>query len=151
MGNNKLRTRFLGAGVFSFLTITSISYLIKVLSRDMNILLNTKPQLNFWFTEFITLLIFAITSYLLINKVQKSYETIKINKFLIVSIGAFFLVQIIQFLYTFYGTDYVISNYHQSFESYYNYLKENIYLNVYSSFMPFLKHLIFVVFIFLKK
>jgi len=150
--NSKTLIGFFGIGAFCVLTIIGFSYLVKVILRDMNFVLNTKPILNYWTTELIALVFFGIVSFFSINWISKKSESINknINYTLFSLIGFYVLFQLLQFLYTFYGTQYIMENHMDSLGKYYDYIKEKPFYETYSSLMLYVKYLIFGILIFIK-
>ena len=55
----------------------------------------------------------------------------------------FFVIQIFQFLYSYFGTDYVIENHNENFREFYGFLRENSVLGFYSSLIGICKYLMF--------
>lgn len=151
--NNRILICFFGIGAFCILAVSGFSYLIRVILRDANFALNSKPILNYWTTELITLLIFLIVSLSSINWILKNSELIKnnINRTLFAFIGFYILFQLLQFLYTLYGTQIVMQNYIERFGNYSDFLKENPLYQTYGSLLIYLKYLIFGLLVYVKQ
>ncbi|MBQ0769616.1 MAG: hypothetical protein KBT58_10005 [Bizionia sp.] len=150
--NNKNLIGFFGIGAFFVLTIAGFSHLMNVILRDINFVLNTKPNLNYWTTELAILLFFTIVSLLAINWFFNNSESIKANihQTLFAIIGFYFLFQLLQFLYTFYGTQIIMENYMENLGNYYDYLEEKPLYRTYSSLLIYIKYLIFGLLVYIK-
>jgi hypothetical protein len=72
------------------------------------------------------------------------------NRTLFALIGFYVLFQLLQFLHTYYGTQYIMENNMAHFKSYYDYLQEKPLYAFYSSVIVYLKYLIFGMLIFVK-
>ncbi|MCK7591179.1 hypothetical protein M0G43_11385 [Subsaxibacter sp. CAU 1640] len=150
--NNKQLIGFLGLGAFSALSILSFAYLLQVMIRDANFLMNIEPKLNFWITESLTFLIFIIVSLLFLTWSSQNLETLKksIKKALVISIATYFLINVFQFIYTFYGTQYIMEKSMENMSDYYDYLKENPLYRTCNSIVVYIEYIIFGLIVFFK-
>lgn len=152
MESNKNLIGFFGIGAFSVLTISAFSYLINVVLVDIHLIINAEPYFIFWSSELLTLLIFSVISFISINYIFEKVEHIKRNllKTFILTIALYFLFQILQFIYTYYGTPFIIDNYNTRFLSYYDYFNKKPLYQSYSSFMVYVIYVVFGIIVFYK-
>ncbi|TVZ49866.1 hypothetical protein [Olleya sp. Hel_I_94] len=153
---NKLKSELIsiiGIGAFTYLSISGFFIMIKDILRDLFIILNTDNALNFWTTEIVIFVLFTITSFLAIKLLFRGIEKseFKTRKIFITLFIGFFVIQILQFLYSYFGTDYVIENHNEKFRDFYGYLRENSMLGFYSSLIGICKYLMFGIIILIGK
>lgn len=145
---NKLKSELisiLGIGAFTYLSVSGFYIMFKDILRDLFIILKTDYSLNFWTTEIVVLTLFTITSFFAIKLVFREIEKseYRIRKIFITLFVVFFVIQIFQFLYSYFGTDYVIENHNENFREFYGFLRENSVLGFYSSLIGICKYLMF--------
>ena len=103
-----------------------------------------------WLPEIVSLVIFVVLIVWLINKFNNPTE-INTRKVLIKLIGMFFGIITLQFLFTYFGTDYLMEKYPTEFDSYIDGRKRNYELQGYIAFIPILKYVIFGIILLGKK
>jgi hypothetical protein len=140
----------LGLGAFAFFSILEFCGLIEYIFRNILIIINTDSKMILWLPESMSLIIFVILIVWAINKFGKPTE-INTRKVLIKLIGVFFGIITLQFLFTYFGTDYLMEKYPTEFDSYIHGRKENYELQGYITFIPILKYVIFGIILMSKK
>ncbi len=90
-----------GIGIFTYLCISSISYVLEELTRDILILADTNPKLNFTITEILCFGIFVLPIYVITKKWNHNYNLISnnIKKYLVLTFSTFLILQIIHIVY----------------------------------------------------
>lgn len=140
----------LGIGVFGFLSIIEFSNLIEQISQHTLIITNPSSILTLWLPDIISLIVFSI---LLIWSIKKVKTSTKINtrKTVIGSIVLFFGIIVLQFIYSFIGTEFLFNNFSKEFDSYVQIKSANIDLQVYIVFNSILKYLIFAILLLMER
>ena len=140
----------LGIGAFAFLSILELCGLIEYVTRNLFIVNKTDAKLILWLPEIISLIVFIILIFWIINKYSKLTE-INTRKALIQVIGIFFGIVLLQFLFTYFGSSYLIDKYPTEFDLYIEGRKGNYILQSYIAYIPILKYLIFGTALLIKK
>ena len=107
----------LGIGAFAFFSILEFCGLIEYIFRNILIINKTDSKMILWLPEIVSLIIFVVLIVWLINKFNNPTE-INTRKVLIKIIGTFFGIITLQFLFTYFGTDYLMEKYPTEFDSY---------------------------------
>ncbi|MBL7560708.1 hypothetical protein JAO71_12945 [Olleya sp. YSTF-M6] len=140
----------LGIGAFAFFSILEFCGLIEYIFRNILIINKTDSIMILWLPEIVSLIIFLVLIVWLINKFNNPTE-INTRKVLIKLIGMFFGIITLQFLFTYFGTDYLMEKYPTEFDSYIDGRKGNYELQGYIAFIPILKYVIFGIILLSKK
>jgi hypothetical protein len=89
---------FFGLGLFFALTLFNFSYLFKNVFREVLMIFYVNPYFNFWITEIVIIVFFAIiTRYFLKKLIRLSFE--KTSRNLIYIIVLFFVSVILKFVF----------------------------------------------------
>ena len=142
---------FIGIGIFVFLTIFELSNLLEYLLGQLLFL--TKPGLLaiLWLPEVFGMAIYIALLLWGINKVSKSTFLFS-RKILIRSVVIFFVLILVKFLYSMYGTGLLYEAYPEEFEAFHVLRDENAGLQSMMAFVPTLKYLVAaLLFLFNKK
>lgn len=145
--NKKQIFYFIGIGAFILATVMGFTYFVRVAFRDLQIWFDQDPILNFWITEsslFIVYILLGIFSLRTIKNQTKFSEN-RLRKLFFIWIVAFVLSQIFQYVYTIYGTRFVLENRADEFSKYSNFMREEYLLESYKSLFAILRYLIFAV------
>lgn len=146
-------TSLIGIGAFTYLSLSSFYILIKGILRELLIILKTDNAINFWTTEIAVLALFVVTSFLtvkfLVSVIENSEH--KVRKLFILLVVAFFVIQILQFLHSYFGTSYVIENHNEKFIAFYDYLRENHIFGFYGSLFGTSKYILFGIIILMER
>lgn len=137
--------KIIGIGTFTYLSISGFSILVEKIIRELLIILKTDNTLNFWTTEIIDLALFTFISFFAVKFIIRIIVKSKfeLRKIFITMFVGFFVIQILQFLYAYYGTEYVLENFHENFVDFYEYLNGRAILSLYSSIIATCKYLFF--------
>lgn len=134
----------LGIGAFGFLSILEFCSLLEYTIENLLIVNKIEPILIIWLPKIISLILFTIILVASIMKVKRATE-INTRKVLLQLIIVYFLIFILQFLSTYYITDYLIKGYQVAFDSYIKGLEANYELQPYIAAIPLLKYVILAV------
>lgn len=111
----------IGVSIFAWLTISGISYTFYIFLRDIMIILEVNPSINLIITNILYLLFFSLLILMLLHKAKKRDFYFKgLFTSLII---LFIFIQIIQFFYTSFFTEYLIENFTINIENYYDGIK----------------------------
>jgi len=150
---NKL-FNLIGIGTFLYLSISGFYIMVKDIIRDLLIVLKLGNHYIFWLSELVPLTLFSLTSYFTIRFLIISITQSKLKTeqtFLFFFIG-FFATQILQFLYSYYGTDYILIHNSEKFGDYIDCITKDSFYGIASSLISLLKTLIFgIILLILKK
>ena len=143
---------FFGIGIFTYKTISGLSYSFSDLARDILILLNSKPSWTFWVSELIGLILFVILINIIINRIFENYKTINENvlKYFIWSFSAYFIIQLIQISYPSIKSFFLFDIENLGITEYYEYLGNNYMLYFTQSIFYYLGEIIAIIMIYNK-
>jgi len=135
----------IGIGTFTYLSISGFSILVEKIIRELFIIIKTDNSLNFWTTEIVDLALFTFISFFTVKFIIRIIlkSKFKLRKIFISLFIGLFVIQVFQFLYAYYGTEYVMENYHERFVDFYEYLSGRPMLSFYSSIIATCKYLFF--------
>ena len=147
--NNKVLSH-LGIGAFAYLSINKFCGLIEHIIQNILIITQTTSRTVLWLPEVIDLIMFVL---LIIISINEAYRLIKLNsrKILLIFIGIFFGVTVLQILFSFFISSYLMENYTEEFNLYYDATRESYELQGYVAFVPIIKFILFAIIISLKK
>lgn len=139
-----------GAGAFTLTSILGFSFLLNILLRDIFISQQMAPIQNFWITQVVVLLFFTGISWYAIHLAAKALPTTPstTRKLFFISVGIFVLSQVLQTLYTIFGSEYIIQKYMVYYIQYFDVINAAPALNTYNSLLILLKYLIFGILIY---
>ncbi|MEH6538327.1 MAG: hypothetical protein V7719_18165 [Psychroserpens sp.] len=139
---------FFGIGIFTYLSISNLTYRIGDISKDLFILLDLKPSWTFWLSELLGLILFIILINYVINWIYNNYESIsnQVLKYFIWSFVAYFIIQGIQIVYPILKSE--LNN--EGITKYYSYLKDNYMLYGVQSVLYYLGEIISIIIIYNK-
>lgn len=141
----------IGIGAFILGTINGITYLFGIILKHIQIWLAQKPIINFWTTELSIILLFillGIFSLKWFNR-KSDYSEKSLRKYFFFWVIGFFIVQIIQTSYGFFGTKFLIENKFDQFNFYVDKMRDEYLLNSYHSAFVILRYLIFALIIYI--
>ncbi|BCY29153.1 hypothetical protein [Flavobacterium okayamense] len=116
METQKSRILFFGTAIFTWLTTASICYTLYMIVKDLMMIFNIDAALNIVISNFFYLIIFLILLYYSIKNLNK----LSSKKTFFVLIISYFIIQILQFLYSYFFYEYMIENLGLSFSKYYD-------------------------------
>lgn len=148
--NKKQIFYLIGIGAFILATIIGFTYFVRVAFRDIQIWFDQEPILNYWITECSLIIVYVLLGIISLRtiKTQKDYSENKLRKIFFLWIIAFIVSQLFQFLYTIFGTDFVLENRLDEFSNYTDFIRKEYLLNSYQSLFAILRYLIFAIMIF---
>lgn len=91
----------IGIGIFYYLTVFNTFFIFNNIVRELLMLNNVTPKLNFWLTETLTLLLIAITTNLFLNKLRNGDNKNSFVLILIISLVTFLLKVLFQSYFPF--------------------------------------------------
>ena len=118
--------------------------------RDLLIVYEFNPKIILLIPELINLISFIIISYILIKKFKIKGE-LENKRLLIILIASFFVILIVQFLYTYFITDILMNKYLSSYSIFVEGRQANLEILSYLSFTPILEFIIFAILLFKVK
>jgi hypothetical protein len=139
---------FFGIGIFTYLSISNLTYSIGDISKDLFIFLNLMPSWTFWLSELLRLILFIILMNYVINWIYNNYESLRnqILKYFIWSFVTYFMMQGIQIVYPMLKSELNI----EGITKYYSYLKDNYMLYGVQSVLYYLGEIISIIIIYNK-
>ncbi|WP_288956238.1 hypothetical protein [uncultured Polaribacter sp.] len=140
---------FFGIGIFTYKTISGLSYSISDLAKDLLILLDSEPSWTFWISELIGVILFVVLSNIIINWILENYKTISENvlKYFIWSFSAYFIIQVIQISYPSIKSFFEFEVDNLGITEYYGYLENNYMLYFTQSIFYYLGEIIAIILI----
>ena len=143
---------FFGIGIFTYKTISGLSYSFSDLAKDLLILLDSEPSWTFWISELIGLILFVILINIIINRIFENYKTISENvlKYFIWSFSAYFIIQVIQISYPSIKSFFEFEVENLGITEYYGYLGNNYMLYFTQSIFYYLGEIIAIILIYNK-
>ncbi|CAL2078303.1 conserved membrane protein of unknown function [Tenacibaculum sp. 190524A02b] len=140
----------LGIGAFAYIAISEFCDLIEYLFKNILIITGTVAKTIIWLPEVMSLILFTIIVILGIKKYNEpiGMDTQKILKSLI---KMFFGILVLQFLFTYFGTDFLLEKYSTEFDNYAKANKGSLMLRGYLAFLPILQFVILAIILFLNK
>ncbi|GEQ85430.1 hypothetical protein ULMS_09380 [Patiriisocius marinistellae] len=141
----------IGIGAFILATIIGFTYFVRVALRDLQIWFNQEPNLNFWITEFSLFIVYILLGLYSIRTIKtlENFTEKRLRKIFFLWIIAFIVSQLFQFLYTIFGTDFVLDNRLDEFSNYTDFMRKEYLLNSYNSLFAIIRYLIFAVMIYI--
>ena len=140
----------LGIGAFAYISISEFCGLIEYLFENILIISGIEPLTTIWLPEIMSLLLFTTIVVWGIKKYNKLTE-IDIRKTLKSLIVIFFGILILQFLFTYFGTDFLMEKYSAEFENYAKGNKGSLILRGYLAFLPILQFVILGIILLMNK
>jgi len=140
----------LGIGAFAYISISEFCGLIEYLFENILIISGIKPITTIWLHEIVSLLLFTMIVIWGIKKYNRPIE-IDIQKTLKSLITIFFGILILQFLFSYYGTDFLMEKYSTEFENYAKGNKGSLILRGYLTFLPILQFVILGIILLMNK
>ena len=140
----------LGIGVFAFFSILEFCGSLDYFFKNFLIINEADSKMIIWLPKIIDFIVFVILIVWMINKYKNPPE-INTRKVLTKLIGMFFGIIILQFLFTYYGTYYLMEKYSAEFDLYIEGVKDNYELQSYIAFIPILKYMIFALILLTKR
>ncbi|MCB0410593.1 MAG: hypothetical protein KDD29_10270 [Flavobacteriales bacterium] len=140
----------LGIGAFAYISISEFCGLIEYVFENILIIAGTGAKTIIWLPEIMNLILFTIIMVWGIKKYSKPIEmdTQKALKFLII---IFFGILILQFLFSYFGTDFLREKYSIEFENYAKANKGSLMLRGYLAFLPILQFVILAIILLMNK
>jgi len=151
IGRNKF-IGLIGTGIFAHKSISSLTYFLGDLTKDIFIFIEISHSLTFWLSQLIEFALYILLIYFLIEYVHKKYSSINDNivKCFVWSFMIYFIVQIIQIAYPSIKSLLTAETNDGSFLSYYEYLGTNYSLYFVQSILYYLGEIIAIIFIYSK-
>lgn len=140
----------LGIGAFAFISISEFCGLIEYLIENVLIITKTEPKMIIWLPEIISLILFSIIVIWGIKKYNKPIE-IDTQKTLNSLIFLFFGILLLQFLFTYFGTEFIMEKYSAEFDFYNKANKGSLMLRGYFAFTPILQYAVFGIILLMKR
>jgi hypothetical protein len=140
----------LGIGAFAYISISEFCGLVEYLFENVLIISGIEPLTTIWLPEIMSLLLFTTIVVLGIKKYNKLTE-IDIQKTLKSLIVIFFGILILQFLFTYFGIDFLMEKYSAKFENYAKGNKGSLILRGYLAFLPILQFVILGIILLMNK
>lgn len=140
----------LGIGAFAYISISEFCGLIEYLFENVLIISGIEPLTTIWLPEIMSLLLFTLIVIWGIKKYNKTNE-IDIRKTLKSLIAIFFGILILQFLFSYFGTDFLMEKYSAEFENYTKGNKGSLILRGYLAFLPILQFVILGIILLMNK
>jgi len=140
----------LGIGAFAFISISEFCGLIEYLIENVLIITKTEPKMIIWLPEIISLILFSIIVIWGIKKYNKPIE-IDTQKTLNSLIFLFFGILLLQFLFTYFGTEFIMEKYSEEFDFYNKANKGSLMLRGYFAFTPILQYAVFGIILLMKR
>ncbi|GER59946.1 hypothetical protein ULMA_20540 [Patiriisocius marinus] len=140
----------LGIGAFAYISISEFCGLIEYLFENVLIISGIEPLTTIWLPEIMSLLLFTTIVVWGIKKYNKLTE-IDIRKTLKSLIVILFGILILQFLFTYFGTDFLMEKYSAEFEDYAKGNKGSLILRGYLAFLPILQFVILGIILLMNK
>ncbi|WP_162533574.1 hypothetical protein [Dokdonia sp. Dokd-P16] len=131
----------LGIGAFGLSSILEFAHLIKYVLEQFLIIYFSNSISPLWVPEVMGTIIFTI-GIILCLKLVKSTIIINDKKWLFSLISIFFIIMLLQFLSSFYGTGFLISTFPTEFDNYYELKKENLKLLANLALAPIFRYVI---------
>ncbi len=110
--------KILGIGVFLFLSVLEFSGLIGYSLQHLQIAFLSESVEIYWLPELIGLWFFCTIMVWALNRVVKLFPA-NFSKLLLILVLVYVGVFLVQFLYPFVGTDFILSNYVDEYSSFY--------------------------------
>lgn len=130
-----------GIAVFAYLVIIGLNTIIESFTRDINLIINDNIFSIYWIVRVVSYVFTVSAFYYLIKWLNNAIRSDQflIRKAFFTFFIAFFIIQGLQFVYTFYGTNYVVENHLEKFSEYYNQRDQNVNFNYYDIFFDLAK------------
>ena len=143
---------FFGIGIFTYKTISGLSYSLSDFTKDLLILLDSEPSWTFWISELFGLILFVILINTIINRVFENYKSISENvlKYFIWSFSAYFIIQVIQISYPSIKSFFEFEAENLGITEYYGFLRKNYMLYFTQSIFYYLGEIIAIILIYNK-
>ena len=140
----------LGIGAFAYIAISEFCGLIEYLFENILIIAEIGAETIIWLPEVMSLILFTI---IVIWGIKKYNEPIEMDtqKTLKSLIAIFFGILTLQFLFTYFGTDFLMEKYSTEFENYVKANKGSLMLCGYLAFLPILQFVILAIILILNK
>ena len=140
----------LGIGAFAYISISQFCDLFEYLLENVLIITKTEPKMIIWLPEIISLILFTIIVIWGIKKYSKPIE-IDTRKTLNSLIFLFFGILLSQYLFIYFGTEFLMEKYSAAFDFYYNANKGSLILRGYLAFIPILQYVVFGIILLMKR
>ena len=143
---------FFGIGIFTYLSITNISYTIGDILKDIFIISNLNHSWTFLASELFRFIFFILLFNCIIARIYNNFKPIseKVMKYFVWSLWAYFISIVIQFLYTTLKSYFEYEFINDDFVNYYNYLKTNYMLHYSRAILILIGEIIAIIIIYKK-
>ena len=140
----------IGIGAFAYISISEFCGLIGYIFENILIIAGTGAKTIIWLPEIMNLILFTI---IVVWGIKKYSEPIEMDaqKTLKFLITIFFGILILQFLFSYFGTDFLREKYSIEFENYAKANNGNLMLRGYLAFLPLLQFVILAIILLMNK
>jgi hypothetical protein len=141
----------IGSGIFIFLIASSVNHLVEVVIFDFLLILKVDHHLNFYLTNLVSYSSLFIVLLVLVKRFEKKFKLNFEKKILLELFITYFIIQLLQFLYSFYLSDYLFINYTEKYKLQFIETIANsaFYMTLNPIFM-YISHIFIFIFFYLK-
>lgn len=140
----------IGIGVFSIYALFELCSFFKFIFQHFLIITKTNAKTILWLTELIGFILFFILFKYLFNYFHELKAKVS-QKLLINCIIAFVVIIFIQFLFSYFGVNFLYNNYVNAYDFYYDNANGYYELNALVSLIPIVEYLIIAYFFITKR
>lgn len=139
---NQNLTILVGITVFAYLVIIGLNKIIESVALDVNLIFNEKVLSIFWIIKIVSYLFTVLTFFYFMKWLDRSFkmENFSFNKTFYILFASFFIIQGVQFLYTYFCTGIVFENHFEKLNAYNNLWDQNLKFNYYNLFFEAAKY-----------
>ncbi len=141
--------KIIGVGAFLFLSIQELSSLFEYVLRDLHSLIVSESKTFLWLPEGIGLILFIVLILWTFKAIPIFFKKDS-NKLFIFLITIFFLILFLQLLYARIGTDFLLHNYFEEFDAYFD-ARKNYLTQITIGIIHSLKYVGFVALLIIKR
>ncbi|TYA52720.1 hypothetical protein [Formosa maritima] len=132
----------LGIGAFAYISISEFCGLFEYVFENILIIIKTEPKIIIWLPGIMSLILFTVIVIWGIKKFNKPIE-IDTRKVLNSLIYLYFGILIAQYLFIYFGTDFLTEKYSAEFDFYNKANKGSLMLRGYLANIPILQFVVF--------
>ncbi|MCB4807354.1 hypothetical protein LG651_03755 [Tamlana sp. 62-3] len=140
----------IGIGLFLIYSLFEFCSFLKFIFQHFLIITKTDAQTILWLSELIAFILFVILFSYLFNYFY-DFKNKASKKLLISCVAAFFLIIILQFLFSYLGVSYLYENYSSAYDFYYDNIDGYYQLNIITTSIPIIEYIIIAYFFISKR
>lgn len=141
----------IGSGIFIFLIASSVKHLVEAVIFDFLLVLKIDHHLNFYLTNLVSYSSLFIVLLVLVKRFEKKLKLNFEKKILLELFITYFIIQLLQFLYSFYLSEYLLINYTEKYKlQFIETITNSTFYMTLNPIFIYISHIIIFIFFYIK-